>query len=126
MIIKKEFIKKINEKEENILLENYFNNKISKKDIIIKLFYNGYNIKEISNKLNIIYNMVYNYIKENSLKLGFYNEIDFSKNNNNNGKSNLIKKLFLEGKNVIEICIELKIGSNYCNKVIKEIKEGKR
>jgi transposase-like protein len=113
-------LKKIKNVEEkvNLIIKNENTSKSSKmKD----MFMLGLNIKDISIKMNVRYNFVYNVISNYVIVSGveIEKEVKIS-------KKDVIKELLLANKSVKEIAIELKTNMNYVYKIVKEIKENEK
>lgn len=111
------------------LVKDFKNGKVNKSDSIRGLFDLGYEVKEISSELNIIYNMCFNVINKYMLKSGLEDKIVREKKKNfsdeliefMNGegkdmkKSEVVKKYLREGR-----------GEGYIYSNIKKlVEEGK-
>lgn len=99
-------------------VKTIINSEVSKSNKIVQLFNAGKNVKEISELLNIRYNFAYNVIS-NYINV---NSIEVIKEEKDT-KKDLVVKMFLEGKKVIEISKELKTNYNYIHKIVKEYKD---
>lgn len=65
----------VNQKEGKKVLKAFEAGKINKSECIRSLFSLGYEVKEISKEMNIIYNMVYNIVSKMILRNDMENEI---------------------------------------------------
>lgn len=110
-----------NTKQPNIQstkVQNIVNNvELSKSKKMIELFNLGFEVKTISQLLDVRYNFVYNvvsnYINVNGLTV---------ESNKQESKKDLIVELFKQGKSNKEISIELKTNYNYVYNTIKSYK----
>lgn len=90
---------------------------LSKSAKIRLLFDNGFDIKTISQYMNVRYNFVYN-VCSNYINI---NDIETVSNDKVSKKDRIIE-LYLENKSNKEISIELKTNYNYVFNTIKEYK----
>ena len=84
---------------------------------IRECFAGGLEVKEISNKLGIRYNHVYNVVKNEVLVNGL--EVEKSQRGGENSKKNQIVQMLQEGKSITDISKELKCMYNYVWSVAK-------
>lgn len=84
---------------------------------IRECFAGGLEVKEISNKLGIRYNHVYNVVKNEVLVNGL--EVEKSTRGGENSKKNQILELLKAGKTITEVSQELKCMYNYVWSVAK-------
>ena len=100
-------------------IENILKNVETSKSMKMKqLFLLGLGIKEISVRLNVRYNFVYNVISNYVIVEGI-SVIQETKEN----KKDKIVELFNQGKSNKEISITLKTNYNYVYKITKELKQ---
>lgn len=104
--------KNMEEKVGNIVSDETMNKSAKMK----ALFDLGLEVKYISSLLGVRYNFVYNVISNYILINGL--EVDTTKTDS---KKDLVKRMISEGKEVKEICVELKCNMNYVYKIRKEI-----
>lgn len=98
-----------------VMLEKIENKEVSKSECIKGLFKLGLEVKEISAKLNIIYNMCYNVISNYCLVSG----VEVVKVKKESKKDKVIEMLEA-GRTNMEICKELQMNYNYVLKIKKE------
>ena len=92
---------------------------ISKSQKMIQMYNEGKEIKEISTKMNVRYNFVYNVIS-NYCRM---NDVELRTNRNNeDSKKSKIVELLQKGLTKTEVSKELKCNYNYVFKVEKEMK----
>lgn len=98
-----------------VMIEKIENKEASKSECIKGLFKLGLEVKEISAKLNIIYNMCYNVISNYCLVSG--TEVVKVKKES---KKDKVIEMLEAGKTNMEICKELMMNYNYVLKIKKE------
>lgn len=92
---------------------------ISKSQKMIQMYNEGKEIKEISTKMNVRYNFVYNVIS-NYCRM---NDVELRTNRNNeDSKKSKIVELLQKGLTKTEVSKELKCNYNYVFKIEKEMK----
>lgn len=92
---------------------------ISKSQKMIQMYNEGKEIKEISTKMNVRYNFVYNVIS-NYCRM---NDVELRTNRNNeDSKKSKIVELLQKGLSKTEVSKELKCNYNYVFKIEKEMK----
>lgn len=92
---------------------------ISKSQKMIQMYNDGLEIKEISTKMNVRYNFVYNVIS-NYCRM---NDVELRTNRNNeDSKKSKIIELLQKGLTKTEVSKELKCNYNYVFKIEKEMK----
>lgn len=95
---------------------------ISKSQKMIQMYNDGLEIKEISTKMNVRYNFVYNVIS-NYCRM---NDVELRTNRNNeDSKKSKIVELLQKGLTKTEVSKELKCNYNYVFKIEKEMKNSK-
>lgn len=105
-------VKNLDEKVSTIMNDATMNKSTKMKE----LFGLGLEVKYISTLMDVRYNFVYNVISNHILVNGL--EVDTTKTDS---KKDQVKKMLSEGKEVKEICIELKCNMNYVYKIRKEL-----
>lgn len=92
---------------------------LSKSQKMIQMYNEGKEIKEISTKMNVRYNFVYNVIS-NYCRM---NDVELRTNRNNeDSKKSKIVELLQKGLTKTEVSKELKCNYNYVFKIEKEMK----
>ena len=107
-------VEKINDKE----VKKIVNSDLSKSKKIQELFLGGYDVKSISELLEIRYNFAYNVISNYSRVNDLEEMIERTKKDS---KKNEIIEMLNLGKTKIEISKELKMNYNYIWKIEKEM-----
>jgi len=103
--------------KEKDVLKIVRNEELSKSERMKRLFDEGFEIKKISELMNVRYNFVYN-VCSNYVNI---NDIEVVKEKKESKRSIIIKE-HLEGKTNSEISKLLKTNYNYVYKVVKEYK----
>jgi DNA invertase Pin-like site-specific DNA recombinase len=114
--MKLENVKKVKNLETKVE-EIVKNETTSKSQKMKELFKLGLEVKEISKIMGVRYNFVYNVISNLIIVEGL--KVEKVKRES---KKDKVKELFLQGKTVKEIAIELKTNYNYIYKIVKELK----
>lgn len=91
--------------------------KTTKSSKMKELFGLGLEVKEISEKMGVRYNFVYNVVSNVIIQEGL--EVETKRSTS---KRDMIKEMFMKGKTSKEISFELKTNINYVYKVVKEYK----
>ena len=113
-------VEKVMDKKE---VEKIVNSEMSKSGKMKEMFRGGLDVKEISKIMECRYNFVYNVISNEILK-GNILESDLIRDKKVSKKDDIIKMLE-EGKNIKEICVELKCVYNMVWKIKREWIESK-
>lgn len=91
--------------------------KTTKSSKMKELFGLGLEVKEISEKMGVRYNFVYNVVSNVIIQEGL--EVETKRSTS---KRDMIKEMFMNGKTSKEISFELKTNINYVYKIVKEYK----